>query len=275
MQGRRFFPASFTPGDRDQISLRFSGVGYVTHILTLDPERALLKASGSVLVPAVTTLEGVEIRASRPDNITVMTIPAVAGVVIPSVSGGVEAAIATLPGVSSFSELSSGYSVRGGSYDENLVYINDVEIYRPYLVRNGQQEGLSRINPDLTASVNFSPGGFSAAYGDRMSSVLDITYREPEQREGSLSLSLLTSSAHAGARSSDGRFWFIAGARYRSNAILLGSLDERGAYSPHFADIQATGGFRADARDHALSLYGAPQTGTHSFRKAGQQHSVH
>jgi len=88
----------------------------------------------------------------------VIGIPAVAGAVIPSVSGGVESAVATLPGVSAFSELSSGYSVRGGSYDENLVYLNDVEIYRPYLLRTGQQEGLSRINPDLTASVNFSPG---------------------------------------------------------------------------------------------------------------------
>jgi len=185
-------------------------------------------------VPVVTTIDGVEIRASRPDNITVINIPTVAGAVIPAVAGGIEAAIATLPGVSSFSELSSGYSVRGGSYDENLVYINDVEVYRPFLIRTGQQEGLSRINPDLTASVNFSPGGFSAAYGDRMSSVLDITYREPVKREGSLSLSMLTSSAHAGARSSDGRLWFIAGGRYRSNAILLGSLDERGAYRPHF-----------------------------------------
>ena len=153
-----------------------------------------------------------------------------------------------MPGVSSFSELSSAYSVRGGSYDENLVYINDIEVYRPYLIRTGQQEGLSRINPDLTASVNFSPGGFSASYGDRMSSVLDITYREPEKKEGSVSLSLLTSSAHAGARSPDNRLWFIAGARYRSNAILIGSLDTRGAYRPHFADIQATGGYQPDQR---------------------------
>ena len=266
------FRLQFSPGERDQISLRFSSVGYVTQTLTLDlngtPEEIRIR-----LVPAVTSLEGVEIRAPRPDNVTVMSIPAVAGAVIPSVAGGVEAAIATLPGVSSFSELSSGYSVRGGSYDENLVYINDVEVYRPYLVRNGQQEGLSRINPDLTASVNFSPGGFSASYGDRMSSVLDITYREPERREGSLSLSLLTSSAHAGARSSDGRLWFIAGARYRSNAILLGSLDERGAYRPHFADIQATGGFRADNGIMlTLSLWGStnrytfiPQSRTTTF----------
>jgi len=266
------FRLQFAPGEAAKIILRFSSIGYVTDSLALDLNGPL-DGIRIRLVPDVTTLEGVEIRASRPDNITVMNIPAVAGVVIPSVSGGVEAAIATLPGVSSFSELSSGYSVRGGSYDENLVYINDVEVYRPYLVRNGQQEGLSRINPDLTASVNFSPGGFSASYGDRMSSVLDITYREPAQREGSLSLSMLTSSAHAGARSRDGRLWFIAGARYRSNTILLGSLDERGAYKPHFADIQATGGFRADnGASLTLSVWGStnryrfiPQSRTTTF----------
>ncbi len=256
----------------DRVTIRFSGVGYIADTLTLDLNGPL-DGITIRLRPDITMIEGVEIRSSRPDNITTMNIPAVAGVVIPSVAGGVEATIATLPGVSSFSELSSGYSVRGGSYDENLVYINDVEVYRPYLIRTGQQEGLSRINPDLTATVDFSPGGFSAAYGDRMSSVLDITYREPERREGSLTLSLLTSSAHAGARSSDGRLWFIAGARYRSNAILLGSLDERGTYRPHFADIQATGGFRAgNGVRLTLSLWGSssryafnPQSRTTTF----------
>lgn len=241
------FRLAFNQGGIETLTVIFSCVGYQSDTLTL-------MTNGSsdgihvVMIPATTTIEGVEVRASRSDNVTVIGIPTVAGAVIPSVSGGVEAAVATLPGVSSFNELSSGYSVRGGSYDENLVYLNDVEIYRPYLLRTGQQEGLSRINPDLTASVNFSPGGFSAAYGDRMSSVLDITYREPETREGSVSLSLLTSSVHAGARSNDNRLWFIAGARYRSNAILLGGLDTRGAYRPHFADIQAIGGFRPDSR---------------------------
>jgi len=251
------FRIAFTPGESESLTVIFSCVGYSADTVTLKAD-GTLDGIRVVLIPATTIIEGVEVRASRPDNVTVIGIPAVAGAVIPSVSGGVESAVATLPGVSAFSELSSGYSVRGGSYDENLVYLNDVEIYRPYLLRTGQQEGLSRINPDLTASVNFSPGGFSAAYGDRMSSVLDITYREPESREGSVSLSLLTSSVHAGARSNDNRFWFIAGARYRSNAILLGGLDTRGAYRPHFADIQAIGGFRPDSRTGiTLTLWGS------------------
>lgn len=231
----------------ERFTIIFSCLGFFSDTLTLSPHETI-EGIRVALRPETIGIPGIEVKAVRPDNVTVIGIPALAGVVIPSVSGGIETAVTTLPGVSSFSELSSAYSVRGGSYDENLVYINDIEVYRPYLIRTGQQEGLSRINPDLTASVNFSPGGFSASYGDRMSSVLDITYREPEKKEGSVSLSLLTSSAHAGARSPDNRLWFIAGARYRSNAILIGSLDTRGAYRPHFADIQATGGYQPDQR---------------------------
>ena len=251
------FTLTFDNAGNDSVTVVFTCIGYRNLTLTLGSDQSDIPLAVK-LFHEVIVIDDVRVTATRQDNITVINIPPVAGAVIPSVSGGVESAIATLPGVSSFSELSSGYSVRGGSYDENLVYINDVEVYRPYLIRTGQQEGLSRINPDLTASVNFSPGGFSAAYGDRMSSVLDITYREPEQREGSISLSLLTSSAHAGARSRDDRFWFIAGARYRSNAILLGSLDDRGAYTPHFADLQAIGGVEPDSRTRlTLSLWGS------------------
>jgi len=250
------FALPWTYGD-DPRKAVFSCIGYLADTILV--RAGDLKAELTVILAAETiTIEGVQVRASRPDNVTTISIPVVAGAVIPSVSGGIETVITTLPGVASFSELSSGYSVRGGSYDENLVYINDVEVYRPYLIRSGQQEGLSRINPDLTAEVNFSPGGFSASYGDRMSSVLDITYREPEKAEGSVSLSLITSSVYAGARSSDNRFWFIAGARYRSNAILLETLDSRGDYNPRFADIQAIAGYRPDEKTTlTLSLWGS------------------
>ena len=250
----------------------FSCLGYRSDTVMVDTgyRNRLLNI---MLLPVTIDLEGVQVRASRPDNITVIRIPAVAGAVIPSVAGGVEAAIASLPGVASYNELSSSYSVRGGSYDENLVYINDIEVYRPYLIRSGQQEGLSRINPDLTSEVHFSPGGFSAAYGDRMSSVLDITYREPERKEGSVSLSLLTSSVHAGARSKDGKLWFIAGARYRTHAILLGSLDARGDYIPRFADLQAMAGYRPGKKTElTMSLWASsnkytfiPRSRTTSF----------
>jgi len=239
------FKLSLTPEIAEQIRIIFSCVGYRADTVTVRVTRlaGLLKVR---LTGETVVMEEVSVRASRPDNITIINIPSIAGSVIPSVTGGIESAIATLPGVATFNELSYSYSVRGGSYDENLVYINDVEVYRPYLIRSGQQEGLSRINPDLTAYVNFSPGGFSASYGDRMSSVLDIKYREPEKSGGSVSLSLLTSSVHAEARSDDKRFWFLAGVRYRNNSLLLGSLDTRGEYRPRFADIQAIAGYVPD-----------------------------
>lgn len=252
--GRFVLPWTSGSGPRRVI---FSCIGYRADTLLVGTGD--LNGNLKVILAVETIgIEGVQVSASRPDNITTISIPVVAGAVIPSITGGIETAISTLPGVASFSELSYSYSVRGGSYDENLVYINDVEVYRPYLIRSGQQEGLSRINPDLTAAVNFSPGGFSASYGDRMSSVLDITYREPSESEGSVSLSLITSSVYAGTRSSDNKFWFIAGARYRSNAILLETLDTRGDYNPRFADIQAIAGYRPDERTTlTLSLWGS------------------
>ncbi|MFZ2286867.1 MAG: carboxypeptidase-like regulatory domain-containing protein [Bacteroidales bacterium] len=258
--------------DNDIRTVIISCVGFRPDTLAVGPED-LANELRIILEGETVAIEGVQVRATRPDNITVISIPAVAGAVIPSVTGGIETAVATLPGVASYSELSSGYSVRGGSYDENLVYINEVEVYRPYLIRAGQQEGLSRINPDLTASVNFSPGGFSASYGDRMSSVLDITYREPYESEGAVSLSLMTSSIYAGTRSTNNRFWILAGARYRSNAILLGSLDTRGQYRPMFADIQAIAGYMPDDKTTlTLSVWGssnrytfAPKSQTTTF----------
>ncbi len=245
------------PGGSRNHQIVISFLGYRPDTLSISPEDTE-ESLHVILLPGTVTIEGVQVTASRPDNITVIAIPVSAGISIPSVTGGIESAVATLPGVSSFSELSYSYSVRGGSYDENLVYINDVEVYRPYLIRSGQQEGLSRINPDLTASVSFSPGGFSAAYGDRLSSVLDITYREPQKFEGSLSPGIITSSMHAGGRSRDGKLWFIAGARYRSNAMLLGSLDTKADYIPRFADLQAMAGYRTgDNSELTLSLWGS------------------
>lgn len=158
---------------------------------------------------------------------------------IPTPSGNVEGVLKTLPGVSSNNELSSQYSVRGGNYDENLVYINGIEIYRPFLVRSGQQEGLSVINSDLVEGIRFSAGGFAAEYGDKLSSVLDITYREPEEFHGSVSASLLGGSAHLEGASKDHRLTWLAGARYRSTQYLLGSLETEGEYQPSFADAQA------------------------------------
>ena len=157
---------------------------------------------------------------------------------IPSAGGGIEAVLKTFPGVSSNNELSSQYNVRGGNYDENLVYVNDVEIYRPFLVRSGQQEGLSFVNPDLVGSLNFSAGGFEAKYGDKMSSVLDVKYKRPRKFAATVAGSLLGGSLHVEGSSKDYRFSYLAGFRYRSNQYILGSLDTDGAYRPRFMDAQ-------------------------------------
>ncbi|MBL7967148.1 MAG: carboxypeptidase-like regulatory domain-containing protein [Prolixibacteraceae bacterium] len=153
-------------------------------------------------------------------------------------TGGVEALIKTLPGVSTNNELSSQYSVRGGNFDENLVYVNDIEVYRPLLIRAGQQEGMSFINSDMVSSIEFSAGGFDAKYGDKMSSVLDIKYRKPTEFAGSASASLLGGSVQLEDLSKNGKFSHISGIRYKTNRYLLGTLDEKGEYDPRFVDFQ-------------------------------------
>ncbi|MBR3519048.1 MAG: carboxypeptidase-like regulatory domain-containing protein [Paludibacteraceae bacterium] len=156
---------------------------------------------------------------------------------IPSASGdGVVGMVVTLPGVSSNNELSSQYSVRGGNYDENCVYVNSIEVYRPLLIRSGEQEGLSFVNSDLVESVSFSSGGFSPEYGDKMSSVLDIKYKTPTSFEGSASISFLGASAYVG--SSSKRFSQVHGFRYKTSSYMLNSLETEGEYNPRFLDYQ-------------------------------------
>ncbi len=157
---------------------------------------------------------------------------------IPSVSGSIESLIKTLPGVASNNELSSQYSVRGGNFDENLVYVDDIEIYRPFLIRSGQQEGMSFINPDLTSSILFSAGGFDAKYGDKMSSALDIRYKRPSEFAGSFSASLLGSTAHVEGASNNQKFSYLLGFRYKTNQYLLNALETKGNYQPSFFDVQ-------------------------------------
>lgn len=153
------------------------------------------------------------------------------------ISGGsIESIISTQAGVSSTNELSNQYSVRGGNYDENIVYVNGIEIYRPLLIRSGQQEGLSFINPNMTESVKFSTGGYEASYGDKMSSVLDIQYKKPKKFEASVAGSLLGANAYVG--SSTKRFTQITGIRYKTTKSLLGKTDTNAEYAPNFFDAQ-------------------------------------
>ena len=157
---------------------------------------------------------------------------------MPSAISGVTSLLTSLPGINSNNELSTQYAVRGGNYDENLVYVNEIEVYRPFLIRSGQQEGLSFVNDDLTSSVDFSAGGFQAKFGDKLSSVLDITYRKPTEMQASLDASLLGVSVSAGDISNDGKFTGIVGLRYRDNSLFVNAKETQTNFKPTFLDAQ-------------------------------------
>jgi len=175
--------------------------------------------------------------------------------VLPGNSGGIEAILKTLPGVSSANELSSQYSVRGGNFDENLVYVNGIEVYRPFLVRSGQQEGLSFVNTDMVGSIQFSAGGFEAKYGDKMSSVLDITYKRPRETAASLQLSMLGGSGHIEGTNKNGRLSYLIGARHKTSKYLFNAMDTKADYIPKFSDLQAFINYELNA-DWQISFLG-------------------
>ena len=157
---------------------------------------------------------------------------------MPSAISGVTSLLTSLPGINSNNELSTQYAVRGGNYDENLVYVNEIEVYRPFLIRSGQQEGLSFVNDDLTSSVDFSAGGFQAKFGDKLSSVLGITYRKPTELQASVDASLLGASVSAGGISDDGKFTGIVGLRYRDNSLFVNAKETQTNFKPTFLDAQ-------------------------------------
>ncbi|NRR92527.1 TonB-dependent receptor [Winogradskyella undariae] len=183
---------------------------------------------------------------------------------------GVENILKTLPGVNISNELSTQYSVRGGNFDENLVYVNDIEIYRPFLIRSGNQEGLSFVNTDLVQDVDFSAGGFQAKYGDKLSSVLDITYRNPVNFGIRADLSLLGGSIAAEGVSKDGKFSGIAGVRYRDNSLLLNSLETEGNVEPVFADAQTFLTYRFSSKFH-LNFLGNISSNKYNFQPENRQ----
>ena len=167
---------------------------------------------------------------------------------IPGANAGVENILKTLPGVYSNNELSTQYAVRGGNYDENLVYVNEIEVYRPFLIRSGQQEGLSFTNTEMVSNVDFSAGGFQSKYGDKLSSVLDITYRRPVKFQAALDASLLGGSATVDMVSKNQKWSNITGIRYRNNSLLVNSQDTESNFKPSFVDIQTQLTFDASSK---------------------------
>jgi CarboxypepD_reg-like domain/TonB-dependent Receptor Plug Domain len=187
---------------------------------------------------------------------------------IPTPTGGIESLIKILVG--SNNELTSQYSVRGGNYDENLIYVNDFEVFRPYLVNNAQQEGLSFINPELTRSVSFYTGGFQARYGDKMSSALDIQYRKPTTFSGSAYLGVLEQGLHLEGVGAQGRFTYLLGARNRSDGSLLSSQETKGTYAPSSSDVQALLTWQVNSRDRLELLGTLSQTRFHLIPQSAQ-----
>jgi hypothetical protein len=221
------------------IKVVFSFIGYRTDTATVRVNPGERLRVNRSLLPMATQLGSivVEDKYLRSTNLTRIDPRTVSA--LPTAGGGLEALLKTMPGVVSNNELSSQYSVRGGNYDENLVYVNDIEIYRPLLVRSGQQEGLSFLNSDLVSSVLFSTGGFDARYGDKLSSVLDIRYKRPSKFAASATASLLGASAHLEGISKNKRFTYLAGGRYKTNQYVLNSLETKGSYRPVFLDFQS------------------------------------
>ncbi|MDO7173651.1 carboxypeptidase-like regulatory domain-containing protein [Mariniflexile sp. AS56] len=189
---------------------------------------------------------------------------------IPGANAGVENLLLTLPGVSNNNELSTQYSVRGGNYDENLVYVNDIEVYRPFLVRSGQQEGLSFVNTDMVQNVDFSAGGFQAKYGDKLSSVLDITYKNPYQFEVNADLSLLGGSFSIENISKDSKFSGIVGLRYRDNSLLVDAKETETNFKPSFADAQAYFTYKFTSKFH-LSFLGNAAINKYDYQPQTRQ----
>lgn len=220
----------------DSVEIRYSMIGYKTKVRVLrrphgkQTMQVVLHSSDNAL--SEVTITGKRIETGQTQELSKEHIKN-----MPSTTGNaVEEMIQSQAGVSTHSELSSQYNVRGGSFDENSVYINNVEIFRPFLVRSGQQEGISVINPDMVEKIGFSTGGYEARYGDKMSSALNIEYRRPKRFEASATASMLGASAFVGM--SNKKFSWSNGLRYKTTKYLLGSMDTKGEYQPTFIDYQ-------------------------------------
>lgn len=237
---------SLTLQSADSVVIQVSMIGYKTKTRVLRKPRGVqtlqmvLHEDNKML--SQVTVTGQKIQTSQTQELKTEQLKQ-----MPSATGNaVEELIQSQAGVSTHSELSSQYNVRGGSFDENSVYINNVEVYRPFLVRSGQQEGLSIINPDMVEKIGFSTGGYEAKYGDKMSSALDITYKRPKKFEATAAMSLLGASAYVGF--SNKKLAWANGLRYKTNKYLLGSLDTDGEYKPSFLDYQTYLSYKPNKR---------------------------
>lgn len=247
-----------------EVEVMVSCVGYVPERIFIRTEAGERTEYNFYLGQDVTSLAQVSVSARQDRASTFSRIDVADLDFLPSTTGKVEAIIKSQAGVSSNNELSSQYSVRGGNFDENLVYVNDIEIYRPFLVRSGEQEGLSFINSDMVSSIRFSAGGYDARYGDKMSSALDITYKKPRKFAGSADMSLLGASMQFEGISRNKRLSYLAGYRYKTTSYLLNTLETSGDYRPQFSDFQAMVNYRFSSKVE-LSFLGNYSSNKYKF----------
>ncbi len=248
-----------------ELELVFTYVGRNPYYITVEPIASGDKKNIPVQLSYGISLKTFVIAEERDrEKISMVSIDPKKIEALPNVSGSFESILKTLPGVTSNSELSSQYNVRGGNYDENLIYVNDIEIYRPFLPRSGQQEGLSFIHTELVQNVKFSAGGFEARYGDKLSSVLDIKYKDPTKFASSVNAGLLGVQSHVEGASNNLRFTYLLGARYWSNKYVLGTLDVQGDYQPSFYDVQTLLNFHIK-ENLTLSVLGSYAQNRYNF----------
>ena len=215
-------------------------------------------------------LQTLDVEYKDPGSSTTEILPTINASNVALPSGNIEGLLSSVGfGVRQNNELSSGFNVRGGNFDENLIYVNGIEVYRPFLARSGQQEGLSFINPSMVENIVFSAGGFDAKYGDKLSSVLDISYKEPVDFEANLSTSLLGTQLQFGDRPNS-LINYNFGFRYRTNAYLLGALDTKGEYQPRFADVQGLINFNLNEK-LKLTLFGTAANNLFSVQPKNRQ----
>jgi len=221
-----------------KLTIVFSHVQFEEKVIKITGKPGEIKKYNFSLTEKITAIPIINVEAKTERTTNLQRIDPKIIQIIPDVAGGIEASLKAFPGVVKSNELSSQYSVRGGNFDENIVYVNDIEVYRPFLIRSGQQEGLSFVNPDMVSSILFSAGGFDAKYGDKMASVLDIKYKKPAKAAASFSASLLGGSLSLEGCSKNHRVTHISGFRYKSSQYILNTLDIKGEYKPSFTDFQ-------------------------------------
>lgn len=253
------------------ITIEFTHIAHQKVTVTFNLKNGVIEEFNPVMSSSIEQISTVVISGARRKDVEgIITLEPETIRKIPGANPGVENLLMSLPGVNNNNELSTQYAVRGGNYDENLVYINGIEVYRPFLVRSGQQEGLSFVNSDLVQNVDFSAGGFQAKYGDKLSSVLDITYKTPYQFEVNADFSLLGAALSVENISRDSKFTSIVGARYRNNNLFVNAKQVQTNFRPIFADLQGYFTYKFTNKFH-LSFLGNASLNDYDFQPLTRQ----